>query len=73
VIPTRAQLLADQAALYGQVDNATWFADRIASHRAAGEHELAEEVAAIANSHHIRIPCGEQLVPVINMRVRQAS
>lgn len=70
---SRAELLVDQARTYRQVDNPTWFRLQAASYRAQGKHLIAEEMLQIAREHHIEIPCGEQLVPAINMRVRQAS
>jgi hypothetical protein len=50
-----SQHAAQIARTYGQVNNATWFTNRIAEHKAAGQHELAEHVAGIAASHGIAI------------------
>lgn len=60
---TLAEIAADQALIYRQVDNGTWFRDRIASHCADGAHELADQVLAIAKSHRIDVPCGAQRDP----------
>lgn len=60
---SREQLLADQAKLYGQVDNPTWFRLQAASYRAQGKHLIAEEMLQIAREHHIEVPCGAQQDP----------
>lgn len=65
-----ADILAAQAKLYGQVDNATWFESRVANYRAHGREDLARGALEIAAKYGITV--AERVSPG-TLRRRQAG
>jgi hypothetical protein len=71
-----SEILADQAALYGQVTNAVWFARQITKHQAAGDHRQAEMTKDVAEKYGIDWQKGLREItplPAARIAMRQAS